>query len=353
MKKLLKKFSGLIGALVLVMGFALSSQANVSLPTAFITGGLATDANGLSLVVNTYIPQVNYQDGTSAVLDNSTDKIIFGLVTITGATRATDPDPLDNRYPFNNAQLEIRAYEDNFLWISATLKNIEVVDYGDGRIGINRQMDATNPATLNLSFDTADNPNNGLFTDATHPSRFVDEWRAALGSVTTAGMTIVALKGGDPAGVSTSDIETGILDGSPEVVVPPVPGIGVRSMGYWKTHDEERTGYVAAAMAIDAGYRAIFAAPDPGLVAAVTKKGKKDMCEKARQQLAALLLNIAANDGLMDQALNTSQVVFVGPTLVTVGDALDDIEAVASDCSNTKDELERVKDLAESINTSE
>lgn len=346
-------------SLILVLGLYLNANSAVSLPTANITGDLVTTTGGLSFSGGgaTALTQVNYLD-TSFAQTNipGVESIIYSTVTLTGATRAVDPNPTDNIYPFTNAQLEVRG-PDSFLYICATLKNIELINFGDGTIGINPQLNASDPATLNLSFDTADNPSNGLFNDATtHVSRFIDEWRTALGTGKIAGMTVIAMLNGNPAGTSNSNILTGVLDGSPITTPPPPPtDAGIRSMGYWKTHDAERSTYSGTAFTKDLG---VFSSA-ANIEYYVSIKGKKDMLTKAKQELAALLLNLASNPGLENQILTTPQLELIDPVLNnpliqedTVGEALTDISTVIL-TPNRAGELERVKDLAESINTME
>jgi|GEM_PF-5699448 len=356
MKRLMKHFkmSGML--LLLVLGFSVNVYALASLPKADMLGRLVTNTSSLSLSSDTNLYKLTYLDGTLITANSLSESIIGAKVSIVGAARLSDPNPLDDIYPFTNAQLEVRG-ADGFLYVSATIKNLDLVLVSSGTVvTINPNLDANNPATLNLSFAITDNPNNGLFTDGTHPSQYVTDWQTALGTGTVAGMTIVAPLFGDPAGNSSSDILIGVLDGSPPAPPPPP---GVRSMGYWKTHDDERAYYLSGAIAVDNNHQAVFQNSLQALADAVTTKGKKTMLQKAQQELAALLLNIAAglseSTPLSDPQKQNIEPVSNTPTIWedTVGEAVDDIEAVILNSLSTSSQLERVKDLAESINTAE
>jgi len=317
-----------------VMWGALTTYALPTLPTANISGHLVTSATDLSLSPG-FISQVNYLDGSFAQANSASESIIGATATLT-ATRTTG-------LIFSDGLLEVRG-SDGYLYVSATVSNLEIIDFGDGTVAINPNLDANNPATLNLTMTA-------LNTDATHPSRFVDEWATALGGTTIAGMAILALlnEGGDPAGASDSDILVGLLDGTPP---GPPEAPGTRSMGYWKTHETERTYYLSDAKAIDDAHGPVFA-DTMALETAVTLKGKKTMKQKAEQQLAALLLNIAQGLAESTPLTDSQKQNVLDPAVLTVGDAVDDITAVILNPLSTNDELERVKDLAESINTDE
>jgi hypothetical protein len=119
-------------------------------------------------------------------------------------------------------------------------------------------------------------------------------------------------------------------------------------IGYWMHHDEERNAFIGSAVSLSS----VFASTS-SLNNALQRKGKKLMEEKAMQQHAALLLNVASS--LSDSALLTAgeleiynQIVDPDVTQATVGDAVSVIETVINvfDTSN----LENAKDLAEEIN---
>jgi len=331
---------------------SMSAYATPSLPSANITGRLVTDANNTLSLSLSFISQVNYLD-TSYAQGNTPgiESIIGATVTMTGATRVS-PGSLT----FTDGLLEVKG-SDSYTYISATVNSISLTISPDGTVALNPNLDATNPATLNLVMSA-------LNTDTTHPSRFVDEWRTALNGGTIAGMLIMAELQrdnygniiGDPTGVSNSNISMGLLDGSP--AAPPAP-ITARSMGYWKTHDAERGQYLSSAIAVDNRHKGAFHNSSSQLEDAVITKGKKTMLQKAQQELGALLLNIAA--GLSEgNLLSVSQLELIDPVLNTptvvedtVGEAVDDIEAVILNPLSTSSDLERVKDLAESINTAE
>jgi hypothetical protein len=339
MWKPVRYFRILILTTLIAMGGVVSSYAVTTLPTANVSGHLLTSATDLSLSPG-FVSQVNYLDGSSAQINSASESIIGATVTL-AATRAADPDPSDQIYPFNDGLLEVRG-GDGYLYISATVTNLEITNFGDGTVGINPNLDANNPSTLNLTI-------NALNSDATHPSRFVDEWRTALGGTTVAGMSIVALLNGDPAGASDSDILIGYLDGTPPA---PPEAPGTRSMGFWKTHETERVYYLSAAKAVDDLHGPVFS-DTMALETAVTLKGKKTMQQKAEQQLGALLLNIAQGLSESTPLTDAQKQNVLDPSVTTVGDAVNDISGVILNSSSSDADLERVKDLAESINTDE
>jgi hypothetical protein len=330
----MKRFGSVsIVFLVLLMMLSVGNAWSiVSLPTANFSGNATTTAGvgtGSLTLVSAVISQVNYVDGTSTSV-NTVEESILGMdVTISGASRISADT-------FADAVLKIS--DGTFNYFSSTLSDVMLVTDGTSWF-LNPGLDANNASTLNLSMVV-------LNTDATHPSRFIDELQAELGSGSILGMKmILTLLSGAISGDSSSDIFTGLIDGVPQGIQVPS---GARTIGYWKNHDEERQFYDDIAVDLSSVFDTTG-----GLFFYLTKKGKKTMEEKALQQLAALLLNCASSLPVTTQ-LSTGELeiynLIVEPdvTMATVEDAKTVIENVinTTDAAN----MENAKDLADEIN---
>jgi hypothetical protein len=143
----------------------------------------------------------------------------------------------------------------------------------------------------------------------------------------------------------------------PEVVGNPNPC----TIGFWKNREDGKLGTLQhfpdgefeAVKAEAVSISTVFASK-AGLVEALTSKGQRDIEERARQQLAALLLNIAAGTLFPD---NTKCRLFLGNQIdtdgngtadMTVGEALTLIES--NILSGDPALQEQAKDLADDIN---
>lgn len=135
---------------------------------------------------------------------------------------------------------------------------------------------------------------------------------------------------------------TGIIMGFPVLS----DAAGARSVGYWKNHDYERNAFIGGAVSLSSVFDTTSL-----LDYYLSKKGKKNMEERTKQQLAALLLNVAS--GLSEDTLLTSgeleilqMIDSTYDTSATVGDALYEIEnAIVGGYY-----LEVAKNLADEIN---
>jgi hypothetical protein len=331
----MKRMHIVVIVLMLLMTLGLGSAwAVVGLPTASFSGNASTTATIVSTpgnfeLVNAVIEKANYRDGTSA-LENGVDESIIGMtVTISGANRSGD-------YSFTDAVITVS--DGSFNYISATLSDVVFVTDGV-KWYLNPGLDVNNPSTLNLT-------NIVLSTDMAHPSRYIDELIQVKGAGDRLGMKIIMqIYSGSIAGDSSSDIFTGLIDGSPLAVAPPS---GVRTIGYWKNHDEERNFFISTAVSLSSVFSTTGA-----LDISLAKNGKKNMQEKAKQQFAALLLNLASS---LDAStlLTTGELgiynLIVEPDAgsATAGDAAFVIETVINggDAAN----MENAKDLADEIN---
>jgi hypothetical protein len=309
-----------------------STSAIVTLPTSNFSGNAQTTATvgsdiGSLTLVNVVISKVNYLDGTSTIVNTTNETIIGKTVTISGANRTGD-------YTFSNAIFTIS--DGSFTYFSATLSDIVFVTDGT-KWYLNPALDVTNPATLNLT-------NIVLHTDIDHPSRYINELNSVKGINNAIGMKmILEVLSGNIEGNGNFNIFTGLIDGAPEVVAAPS---GARSVGFWKTHDDEREAFINSAVS----YSTVFTSAS-ALRYYLTLTGKKPMVDKAKQQLAALLLNVASSLNI-STVLNAGELEIlqlINPvygTGATVGDALTEIENSINGNTN----LELAKDLADEIN---
>lgn len=329
--------------ILLLFAWSGSAWAEISLPTSNFSGNAETTATtgsdiGFFSLYNTVISNVNYLDGTSTTV-NTTDESIIGITaTISGATRTGD-------YTFSDAIISVS--DGSFNYITATLSDIVFLTDGT-KWYLNPGLDINDLSTLNLS-------NIVLNTDVDHPSRYIDELISVKGNSDAMGMKIILeVLSGNIEGDGYFDIFTGLIDGVLPAVEAPS---GAKSIGYWKNHGDERGFFIRDAASDNIDILNVFDT-DSALNYYLLKKGKKSMEEKAKQQLAALLLNVAAslNPAIL---LSTGELELIDPDydLIpegdgvgdTIGDAVIDVENAIL----TGDDLERAKDLADEINNRE
>jgi hypothetical protein len=322
-------------------GWALTTK-----PTLNYTGITTTSVSGtdVTLTVNGNIDRAIYLDGTSTTANNTEETIVDATLSITGAV-ADDCTAFPNAVFFSNATMTITGpAPDNHVYMSADL-SVVMLDLGNWLL-FPAVLDPADPSTLNLS--------NIVLSSAGHPSRWVDEFVSVLNPLPTkiAGMTMNLTNPpltGSFCGGGTFNA-SGVIDGAPEEVV--IPPSGARTIGYWKNHDEERNAFIDVAISLSD----VFGTPAE-LEADLTRKGKKGMLLKARQQFAALLLNCAASldpDAIVLDAgeLEILQLIdSMYGTGSTVQDAKNEIEAIiTADPPATQDMQENAKDLADEIN---
>jgi hypothetical protein len=325
------KFFLLFLVLTVLLGTG-SAWSAISLPTANFSGNAATtgavaDDPGSLTLINTVVSKLNYLDGTSTTANGAGESTIGMTVTISGASRTGDTS-------FSDAVISIS--DGSFTYLSATLSNIIFVTDGF-QWYLNPGLDISNPSTLNLT-------NVVLSTDVDHPSRYIDELVSVKGTSDAIGMKmIMTILSGYIYGNSQSDINEGLIDGSPPSVDPPS---GARSVGFWKNHEDEKMAFIGDATSLSS-----ILTTDNTLNWYLSKKGRKSMDEKARQQLAALLLNMAASlspsTELSNGELEILQLIDASYGAgTTVKDAMLAIEAAIVAGAA----LEEAKDLADEIN---
>ncbi|RJQ45449.1 MAG: hypothetical protein C4538_08450 [Nitrospiraceae bacterium] len=317
---------------LLLLSFG-SAFAVIGLPTANFSGNAQTTATtetstGSLILVSAVISNINYINGTSTTDNGATETAIGKSVIISGATRTGDST-------FSDAVITIS--DGSFNYFSATLSNIVFVTDGL-KWYLNPALDINNSGTLNLT-------NVVLNTDTGHPSQYIDELRSVIGTNATLGMKmILQMVSGDFKNDSTSNIFTGLIDGTPPTVNAPS---GARSMGFWKTHDEERNSFIDAAVIKCGG---VFTSTND-LNYYLSMQGKKTMLQKAKQQYAALCLNVASSlpESTVLTAGELQILQYLNPgygTGSTVGNALNEIKNSILANAN----LENAKDLGDEIN---
>ncbi len=335
--------------LLLIIATNGSSWAAVNLPTANITGDAATSATNFTLE-NAFISRIDYLDGTACSTSSpcgSDESLLNAEVVISGASRTGD-------YTFTDARIEVIAIDGSgFKYLSADLSDVVFVTDGF-QWYLNPGLDVNNPSTLNMS-------NVALLTDGSHPSRYILELDSVKGLNSNIGMTLtLSITSGNPVedikGDSTANVSYGLIDGTPELIEPPS---GVRTIGYWKNHDQERDAFIGDAECVGGACSicsATFPTPD-ALRVSLMKKGKKYWVDKTKQQLAALCLNLASSldpTTLLREDECSILTMVNGATCLgpTVDDARAAIETAISNVSGngTAGELEDAKDLADEIN---
>jgi len=296
----------------------------VALPTLSIKGNIvsntASDADNLVIKGGTVI-QINYRDGTLVNSNSKLESLINAEVLITGSRRTGD-------YTFSDARLIIRG--GGFTYFEADLVNIVFVTDGSSWY-LNPGMDVTDGSTANLKNIRAN-------ADAAHPSRYIEELNEALRFINKSGISVVATSSneGDMKGDFSGTISGGLI-AAPLYLTSP---IGVRTTDYWEKHYIERSIFAYDAVSDEVDVLDVF--PDKESLDAVLGKKNKTLLEEVKTELAALLLNIAAG-------LDPSKPMGNGLE-ISVKDAVMDIENTIRNSSESKEGLEKVKKLTESIN---
>ena len=357
MKRLVIMF--LVFSLFLVFGIG-SAWSVVSLPTATLAGNFQTTAGIGTGILNftiVWIPKVNYLDFTSTNANGPDESIIGAKVTLTGAVReSTGTIIFDGQeyqtVTFSDAVLTISDPDDPFVYFQADLSNVMFIKDLWFTWYMNPQLDACREDSHNLS-------NIVLNTDEDHPSRFIDEYRSGLDINNISGMKLsFNTISGSFDGSGVFSIFSSIIMGPPPVIEEIVIDVPM-NIGFWK-NNLSKTGcsfaiLLSDSISSDIDVLNVFSSGD-ALYHWLRKTGKMSMEDKTKRQLAALLLNISAG---LDPSipLTLSQLLLINPDFAlipegdgiedTVGDAVIDIE----DAILTGDDLERVKNLAEAINT--
>ena len=220
MEEKMKKLSiiSIILSLVLFAGSG-TAWSITSLPILTYSGDATSTNDGsfvtLTLDSNTLIDTAYYLDNSSTNANNSEESVIDATLSLTIATPAAACSDFAPAVPFSLATVTITG-PDSFVYMTADLE-VLMLNAGTFWLLFPPALDANDPATLKLS-------NVQLFSDMTHPSRWADEFIAALNSFPTdiAGMTMVlTTTSGNLCAGGTFNVQ-GVVDGAPEYTPMPL-----------------------------------------------------------------------------------------------------------------------------------
>lgn len=293
----------------------------------------------LTLQPGTSIDSVHYNDLTSCA-SSSCDPAVFAEVTITGAVTGnclSDPNSVD----FGTALMTVTGANSTIYMqaeVNATLVTDGVTWFLNPWV-----LDPYDQSSLNLTFGPTS------ILDTSGSSRFIQEFITILGTNNQAGMTLhlSGISGSICSGLLGINA-SGVIDGVAPVVAPPA---GTRSVGYWKNHIDQRNAFIGTAVSIAVDQLNVFLNDQGLLTIFLEMKGKKIMIEKAKQQLAALLLNVSATLNpatlLSPGELEILQLIDpLADATSNIGDAVYAIEDVIINGGS----MEVAKDLADEIN---
>lgn len=330
----MKRMFVLISLITLVAGLAGVAQAEIPKPTANILGVFNTDlTNGLTL--DALISLVTYLDNSSTNVDTAEETIIDASVALSGMVyQSTDAS---GNYLFSDGTFTISDASGTFM--SADLVGVKVTPQGYVNPALSMNL-------KNIVFDTSLN------------SRFCQEFDNALqqAGLTEAGvkLTLDLWSGSfDSSGYGNA---SGLVDGAPTVIIVVEP----RTIGFWKQQidqkgngSEKYTGgeiacLIEQALALDASYGSsggdVFGSDGLLFRSDATSRGKRDMNIRARQQLAALLLNVVSERLAQDTPVSLPEYT----TSTNVGEALVEVEQMIN--SGVAEDVETGKDIADFIN---
>lgn len=181
------------------------------------TAGIGTGV----LTLNAFVNEMDYENGDIWTANVAGVESIHGAkVVLSGATRTGsysfngDPnDPDDVRFKIVSS--------DGFIYFDANLADSVFTQSGLFFVWLNQGLNANDPSTLNLN-------NIVLNTDASHPSRYIQELAAYLSSSNVSGLKMqlrVPLSGNFTTNASGT-ITYGLIDGLQSLNSPPVADAG-------------------------------------------------------------------------------------------------------------------------------
>ncbi len=342
-RKLIIRFV-LAGLLVIAfaLGAARTAQAQILTdPQANVTGTFSIDGSG-ALTVSGFVSLTRYQDGSSKLFNDFEETIIFAPVTLTGSSFVSVD--LFGNFVFSTGTLTIGSGAS--VYLTATVDPM-LIESTTGLVG-----------TLNPSVDL-----NMVVTSTSEPavSRFISEFQTALDSVPTTDAAVrleLTIVDGGAFDATANGNVLGVVDGAP---APDAPDVEPRTIGFWKNtylgrgkgsqlfDAVARQALAEAAVLRTTVFDSVNDDADAvldDLIPALTSSGKRPIIVRAHQQLAALLLNLAA--GFLDELTPISLLEFTSAT--TVGEAVDDIESILTNPLSMDEDFERAKDIADNLN---
>jgi hypothetical protein len=334
----------IVGLLAAAVGFGAPRTADAQSltdPQANVVGTFSVDSSG-ALTVDGFVSLTRYLDGSSKLINDAEETIIGASVTLSGSS-FVEVDLFGN-FVYSPGTLTVASGSSVYLTASVDPVLIENTTAVVGTI---------NPdVSLNMGITS---------TDTTLGSRFISEFQAALDGVPTTDaavrLELTIIGEGSFDGQAAGNV-LGVIDGAPAPTEPPGEP---RTIGFWKnTYQGRGKGSMLydavtreALAAIAVSRTAVFdSVNDDGdthvddLLPALTSGGKRPMLVQAQQQLAALLLNLAA--GLLEETTPIDLTALTSAT--TVGGAVDEIADILTNPLSTDEDVERAKDIADNIN---
>ncbi|MBI4846949.1 MAG: cadherin repeat domain-containing protein [Nitrospirae bacterium] len=184
------------------------------------TAGIGTG----SLTLNATVKEMDYNNLDVWKANVAGVETIFGArVVLSGAIRTGDysfnGDPINP----NDVTFSIVA-SDGYVYFTSVLDDSVFTQQGTNFVWMNQNLTANNPATLNLLNVTL-----GTNADGLHPSRYIDELSAYMGSTNVSGlkMQLFVPSSGNFTTNSSGAISYGLIDGLQSLNTPPVADAGL------------------------------------------------------------------------------------------------------------------------------
>ncbi|MBI5057529.1 MAG: hypothetical protein HZB61_13025 [Nitrospirae bacterium] len=212
-------------AVLSLMIFAEYSHAVTLLPwvrfggTYQATAGIGTG----SLTLNATVKEMDYNNLDVWKANVAGIETIFGArVVLSGAARTGDYSFNGDPANPNDVTFSIVS-SDGYVYFTSVLADSVFTQQGTNFVWMNQNLTANNPATLNLLNVTL-----GTNADGLHPSRYIDELSAYMGSTNVSGlkMQLFVPSSGNFTTNSSGAISYGLIDGLQSLNTPPVANAG-------------------------------------------------------------------------------------------------------------------------------
>ncbi len=196
-----------------LMIFTEYSWAATLLPWVRFGGTYQTTAGigAGSLTLNATVKEMDYENGQVWTANVPGVETIYGArVVLSGATRTGNYS--FNGDPVNPDDVTFSIVSpDGYVYFTSILADSTFTQQGTNFVWLNQYLDANNPATLNLhNIILRPNGDDGL-----HPSRYINELAAYLGSTNVSGlkMQLFVPSSGNFTTNSSGAISYGLVDG--------------------------------------------------------------------------------------------------------------------------------------------
>ena len=185
-----------------------------------VTAGIGTG----SLTLNATVKEMDYENGDVWKANVSGVETVFGAwIALSGATRTGDYS--FNGVPSNPDDVTFSIVSpDGYVYFTSILADSTFTQQGTNFVWLNQYLDANNPATLDLH-NVILRPNGD---DGLHPSRYINELAAYMGSTNVSGlkMQLFVPSSGNFTTNSSGAISYGLIDGLQSLNTPPVANAG-------------------------------------------------------------------------------------------------------------------------------